>query len=1164
MVNIFDQFDEQESSIVPNIFDQFDEDREEPTEVETSIKSNALPEAGTYSQDDMVDDDQMYTIIENYMVDRYGAQKVEDETRSDVVDMFLNNRRGVSAGNTVRGLKEIDYVNDIQSNSAKLARAGAAYQLYENMAGLYSKETTLGEKLEGTGDYIRTILLDPVNLVGGLIGKAAGGGALRLASSSAKKQALKMAAKQSGKEGAEKAVKLQFTKAAAKATNANKARIAEYTAEVLGTKGLKRLATKNAMVEIGTTTGIDAVVNAGMETLYQQGLLKTGVRDEFSWGAVGIAAVGSIVMGGVQAGVVLKRGASGIQAPTTALPEPDASGFMSDISKAIAKYTEQTVVKKTDSWNIKVAKGKELDLKDLKSDFWFTLLLGHENKETGEVFLKGMGQLAAERGFVWGKRFEDDKFTDWMGDVIKQSSKKEVRNLLNEIQKATGTKIKGITKITPENLGNIMASSMSEAGKNLNAVSQAAKMLGKSTDDVEIKHLIEAAMDMGFLSRNFKDAEKITDSATLGFIKSFQNKNVRLLVSNPSTSALNVVGWGANVALNTVSDVALASIHASRGAMLRVAKAKDAGKSDFDAAKLLYESTKMRIKLLLDPDMTHAAYQSALQRNSQALQNLNSVLPGGVTKSTKLITDSKFSPETKLLELKADDFIDTIQTMTLVNAQDSFTKSQEFIFQMDKVLRSATDRGFTDFYNWEGATKFMASKEYRQLEAVAVDRTLEAVFSKSYKAPNAMGQIAGMIEDARNIPGIGLLVPFGRFWNSTVAFAGKNAPGINLGLKAIGKYKDTSVEEMFARTAVVGGLLYSMSLDETENRKRGLGLYDETDPFTGEIINQQYDFPLSMFKAMSRLISYYTDDEEGGPPTELWSRISKDFLIESQFRGISKAQRDLVDAAYYMSDPENRDLWKAAGIVIKTTAVQPIQAGTRFLEPLNVAAGVIRGEEAVPMDRYQGNQLINNTTRYIDNIVALVTGGKSIQEPQKTAAAGEVDVDSAKVLGVRTFRYTETEKVLNILGLDAYPLNQATSDRKLVPKAVNEYHGLFHDILEAKATAIMSNRKDFVKLPLETQRRRWRELTNTAGKEAKSILATRRVVSDEDDYTVDLLINLTESNSTKKLEKAVRELGYEKEFQELTRAELVVLDSYLDARDYIQNLKLPGSVRRID
>ena len=181
-------------------------------------------------------------------------------------------------------------------------------------------------------------------------------------------------------------------------------------------------------------------------------------------------------------------------------------------------------------------------------------------------------------------------------------------------KKATGTKIKGITKITPENLGDIMASRMSEAGKSLNAVSQAAKMLGKSTDDVEIKHLIEAAMDMGFLSRNFKDVEKLTDSATLGFIRSFQNKNVRLLVSNPSTSALNVVGWGANVALNTVSDVALASIHASRGAMLRVAKAKDAGKSDFDAAKLLYESTKMRIKLLLDPDMTHAAYQSALQK----------------------------------------------------------------------------------------------------------------------------------------------------------------------------------------------------------------------------------------------------------------------------------------------------------------------------------------------------------------------------------------------------------------------------------------------------------------------------------------------------------------------------------------------------------------------
>ena len=1177
MSNIFDQFDEQQPSVAPNVFDQFDE-QESPvdsnvfdqfdTEVETPVESNALPEAGTYSQNDMADNDQMFGIVKNYMIDRYGPQKVEGENRADVVDMFLNNRRGVSAGNTISGLKEIDYVNDIKSDSSKLATAGAAYQLYENMAGLYSKETSWGERLEGTGDFVRSVVLDPVNLVGGLIGKAVAGGSLRVALAAAKKEALKVAIQQGSKEGAEKAIKLTFTEAAAKATNANKARIAEYTAEVLGTKGLKRLATKKAMVEIGTVTAIDAVVNAGMETLYQQGLMKTGVRDEFSWGSVGIAAVGSIVMGGVQAGVILKRGSSGIQAPTTALPEPDASGFMSDLTKGISKYTDQTEVKITDSWDIKVAKGNKIDLKDLKSDFWFTLLLGHESKETGKVFLKGMAQTAAERGFVWGKRFGDDKFTDWMGDVIKQSSKKEVNNFLKQIQKTTGNKIIGIEKITPENLGDIMASSMSEAGKSLNAISQAAKMLGKASDDMDVKSLIDAAMDMGFLSRKFKKVEDISDSKALGAIRAFQSKNVRLLVSNPSTSALNVVGWGANVTLNTFSDIALAAVHVTSGAAKRIAGLKVKSDLDFNAAKILLESSQMRIKLLLDPDMTYAAYQSALLRNSEALQKLNSILPGGVNKSTELITKSKFKPETKLRELKIDNVIDTIQTMTLVNAQDSFSKSQEFIFQMDKLLRAAQGKGFTEFYNSPDATKFMATTEYRKIEATAVDRTLEAIFSKSYKNKSVTGQIAGVIEDMRDIPGVGLLIPFGRFFNSTIAFAGKNAPGINLGLKAMGKFDDTTYKELFfARGAVVGGLLYAMSLDETENRKLGLGLYDEIDPLTGEIINQQYDFPLSMFKAASRVISYYTDDEEGGPPKEIVERLNKDFLLASQFRGLSTTQRQLADAAYYIADPENADLWRAAGIVAQTTLGQPLQSATRFLEPLNVAAGLIRGEDATPIDKYQGSDLdkaINNTTRYIDNMVALIIG-EPLQEQQQSAATGETDVDSGKILGLRTFRYTQTQRVLNIIGKDAYQLNQSTANRKLAPKAVNEYHGLFHDIIEAKAAAIMSVRKDFAKLPLEAQRRKWAELVTNAGKETKSILATRRIVSnDDEEYTVDLLIDLAQGNSTAAIQKAAKELGLSEEFEELTRNELITLDAYLDARESIKKLSIPDTIKLID
>ena len=52
--------------------------------------------------------------------------------------MYLNNRRGISIGNTVRGLSEMDYINNIQGDSDKVARAASAYQLYENMANLYN------------------------------------------------------------------------------------------------------------------------------------------------------------------------------------------------------------------------------------------------------------------------------------------------------------------------------------------------------------------------------------------------------------------------------------------------------------------------------------------------------------------------------------------------------------------------------------------------------------------------------------------------------------------------------------------------------------------------------------------------------------------------------------------------------------------------------------------------------------------------------------------------------------------------------------------------------------------------------------------------------------------------------------------------------------------
>ena len=260
MTNFFDQFDPQEEP-TGNFFDQFDT---------SSVQQPALPEPGTYTENEMVEDDRMFNIINNYMLDRYGLQSVEGLSREKIVDDFLDNRRGVSAGNTVRGLSEMDYLNDIKDDQDKTANAAAAAALFENMAGLYSGETTLGEKVRGTGDYVRTALLDPINLAGGLIGKFIGGGAVRVGTQSAKKVALREMAKKQAAGATPKAVaetgKKVFIKAVDEAGKVTTNQVKNYSAQLIGSKGLKRLAQKGALAEIAAVTSIEAAVSVVWST----------------------------------------------------------------------------------------------------------------------------------------------------------------------------------------------------------------------------------------------------------------------------------------------------------------------------------------------------------------------------------------------------------------------------------------------------------------------------------------------------------------------------------------------------------------------------------------------------------------------------------------------------------------------------------------------------------------------------------------------------------------------------------------------------------------------------------------------------------------------------------------------------------------------------------
>jgi len=1112
----------------------------------------------TYTENDLSENEAFFDITKKYMLDRYGIQAVENKSREEIVSDFLNNRRGVVSGNSARSLAEADWINDNKRNAAVMARTGRAYDMYEGMAGVLGKQTEPMELFSGLYDFTRAQILEPINVVGAVVGKVVGrvvgGGGPLVLEKTMQREAIKAmndaALSGASQEVIEKAGQQAFKEALKVAKKRTVNNIDTYTNQLLSSRGFKRLATKGALAEIGTVTAIDAVAGASMEALYQNGLIKTNVEQEYNWGLVGLAALGSVIMSGVTAGRQMARGELGTKvSPLTAATVPQRRKVLQDLTDQLVQYGNSQVPK-TSEWLSKVDAGREL--RDLDSDFFIKLVLGFAD-ENGTV-VKGISQLARENNVFWVKE-SDDNIGNWVAEIIKASEPEDIKEFVSAFSKATGNNLNQIksAKMTPEELANTFANKMSQSGRELNALKQAADNNGVSIEDLKVDMFIANELDLS-LKTMLTEAGEATPNIIGKYTEKLpdvtvnaQNKLIRLLVSNPSTSYLNVVGWGANTTLGTATDLSLAAVHAGKGTIQRLLLQKEAGKENIRLAGQLIRSTLFKGKALLDPTMTENAFQLALTRNSKALEELDSTLPGGVENATKLITGKEYSKLARMIDFTSEQAVDVIQAVTLVKAQDRFTKSIEFTSQMDKALRLKFDKGWDEFYSSKEAATIMQTKEYAAIEALAVQKTQEAIFSKSYKGPGTLGQLAGMIEDARNIPGLGLMVPFGRFFNNTVDFALQSS-GLGLVGKVTGGfYKDKTIKEMGLKTMVAGGFTYYLVGDETEKRKQGLGLYDTV--VDGEVINQQFDYPLSAFKAAARVISYYREDES--PPPELLAQIAKDFTLEGILRNLDQSQKDMATLMYHTFRGELEQATDAFFNNIEGVGSQVISASTRFVEPVNIAAGIVRGEDARPIDRYQGDKFINDAFRYFDNIIPLFKG-EPMGETLQQAAKGKADITSTKVMGLRPVRLTNTQRVMNMMGLDTFGINAARRVRTQAPKAANEYNRILFDIIEAKSTALMNGRV-FRSLSTNDQRIRWNRELKTSKKEAQEFLSLQ--FSGPND-TIRQQHEIATRYSMPKIDKARQALDLEKDLYELNTTEIEILQAYLGVKDKLDVLKV--------
>jgi GH24 family phage-related lysozyme (muramidase) len=1113
-------------------------------------------EAYTYSENDLSERPELYNPIYEYLEDRYGKQAVKGKSRSDVVDTFLNNRRGNAGGNSVRVISETDYLMDAKDDPARLLKAGKAYAIFEGMEGLTGEGVTWGETFEGVKDYTSSAILDPINFVSMGLGKVLGGTTIRAGSKAVETVAQREISKQlvagATREVALKAGAEVLRKASANAAVQGGAEVAQFATKMAANKGVQRLMTSAGLKEVAATAITDAAINSGTEFLYQRSLVDTNVQGEISKSAVGIAALSAIAMGGVQAGLVVRRGASETALVSETVQRADPKQIAKDLQASIKEWAgslQDEVGSETD-WLTKVKNGEELT--DGDTDFFIDLLLGRNDAE-GNVQLKGLAQHMQEGGYFYTKRDENDKLSNWLADFMKEElDQSDIDDIMKAVGDAAGTKVNG--KVTPEAFGDAFASKMNASARSMNSVMQVAKRLDVSVADLDVDKFFEEAMGLNLIDDIKLSKDRYSGKGTFAAnVTETQNKFIRSLVSHPSTSALNVLGYGAAAGLDVSTDITVALFKGTRGTFKSILGYADSGAKELYVAKQLLLASKDRVKFALDPDMTHAAYKSALLQNTGALDKLNRTLSGGVDISNSVEQMSRLGGRAGLVQDKADTVLSHVQSATFVHAQDAFTKSQEYVGQMNKLLRTKFGKSWNEFYTDPNAVKVMATKEYKQLEMDAVSATLANTFSKSYKDNTKLGELAGFIEDARNIPGLGFMVPFGRFFNNTIDFGIKNTPLLNIAAKKSGKYADMGYEDLMARGAVVTGLVWTMAQDEDENRRMGLGLYDKV--VDGQVVSQQYDYPISLFKAAARVISYKMAGED--LPAEIITQIGKDFGVGGLTRNLNKTSAEFADFGAAILAGEMEGILGEGQTIVSDISAQALSGFLRPLEPIDTGIAIFAGVDQSPKDTAQGNKLIGDSLRYIDTTANFFLG-KGDAPIKQAGATGDLSQQSTKNLGVRTQNMTNTQRVMNMLGLNQWDINSGLSKDKrlMIPEAVNEYQRQVYAAIEGWSTAKMEN-EAFRNSDSKTQRMFWDDHIEKVTQEAKFMLI---VDYDGPQSTLRAQYDIMNKFNIDEVESGLESLEFDKTIGELSEVEISMLRAQLESAKYIDRMNVDVEV----
>jgi hypothetical protein len=1056
-------------------------------------------------------------IIREYMTRNKGVD-YEDADDEKLVEDFMDHMRWFNT-NTVSTAGEVMFVSKGDDLDKKAAKE--AYDLYDSLESMWTNDGFYGA-VDGVKDYVFAAVTDPTNYIGALtggVGKYAAMGvsakskaAIKAAADKAAKKAMlngatKEAAKKAGTEAAEAMTKKMVTygansKVASEAVNAAAIRARREVLAEAGAKAKKDVLKQRERIGgiyglLGTTSA-DAIVAMVQADAIQDLYLEVGAQEKYSRTQTLLSGL----LGGVGGAFHLTGQAmKGTSKLGEAMDTFDVKRFVedhphkkalnkiaeleADLAKVADEFGEDSVEYKDILARIGVAKSKTMDTplldseaqkeatKIIKENFtkWVdkverggkklenlavperllkTIMLGDNPDEIG-----GLVKVLKDNG-IHPKR--NTLVSDIMTNVIRYMPQDDLQDLSKSLKEVIHIDLSDTADLGMT-IGDVLAADISRAGSTLSVMSQVRRALHGGVvagNDRFVNDVAQAeARDlMG------KEAAEAGKSRPFAYGQSIWK---RLLVSSPATTMANVQGFATYNILQSVADMV------SFGTYSILAGAKSLTNPE-EAAEMMKKAHVYRaiqgqkMRNFMDAKTTHDVYMRYLDENKDAKKLLFETVGNAAEASSKRYN---MSENNKFLYgmFGIENLTNAASTMTGVRIQDTFTKSQMFMTEMDKYLRLKHERTLVDV---------LKSNDMGLIDddvvGAAIDSTMRSVFSKDYTTKDqTLRGAAQVVEKISNTPGFGLFLPFGRFMNNVIATTYQWSPlALVDSMRAIYKTEKrniSNVEAMSRGIVGTGALGLAMQFSE-EQEKKGLD-YNIVEGVGGTQIDVKNAFPFSSFLATGR---YFNRLWKGEATQENFTDMMEQLAIGQVARDVQFAN-DLRNIGDYMSrgfgaesdgsflpNPKNdtlEALFKASG---------NIAAGvTRPLDFVNKATGFVFGTDySKDIRQAEGGQIFTQAaTRYFDNILAALSDEvETVKGEQLRVASREGEVYDpnplAKIFGLTIKQgRTATEKAYSMAEMKSWTQDMRTK----IPEYDKVFNTAIAPVLETRMNKLIKNKR---------------------------------------------------------------------------------------------------------